>query len=103
MILEKKEENALLIDIGVRGDVRVEEKEGEKVMKYQYLACEVKRLWQLRSTVRVIPVVLWALGTIPKKLEVYVEKGGIEVSVGQLQKVRGVSNKFLYTKHLLYC
>ena len=34
-----------------------------------------------------IPVVVGALGTIPKKLEVYLEKGGIEVSVGLLQKV----------------
>ena len=47
MILEKKK-NALLIDIAIPGDVRVEEKEEEKEMKYQYLAHEVKRLWQLR-------------------------------------------------------
>ena len=36
---------------------------------------------------KVIAVVVGALGTIPKKLEVYVEKRGIEVSVGQLQKL----------------
>ena len=34
-----------------------------------------------------IPVVVEALGTIPKKLELNLEKGGIEVSVGLLQKV----------------
>ena len=66
--------------------MRVEEKEEEKVTKYQCLAREVKRLWQLKS-VNVIPVVVGALGTIPKKLEVSLEKGGIEVSVGLLQKV----------------
>ena len=41
----------------------------------------------MRSTVKVILVVVGALGTIPQKLELYVEKGGIEVSVGVLQKV----------------
>ena len=37
---------------------------------------EVKRLWQLRSTVKVIPIVVRELGRIPK-LEFYVEKGGM--------------------------
>ena len=35
----------------------------------------------------VILVEVGALGTIPKKLEHYVEKGGMEVSAGVLQKV----------------
>ena len=34
-----------------------------------------------------ILVVVGALGTIPQKLELYVEKGGVEVSVGAPQKV----------------
>ena len=75
-----------LIDIAVPGDVRVEEKEEEKVTKYQCLAREVKRLWQLKS-VNVIPVVVGALGTIPKKLELYLEKRGTEVPGSLLQKV----------------
>ena len=37
--------------------------------KYEYLAREVKRLYQLRTEVKVTPVVVGALGTIPKKLE----------------------------------
>ena len=86
VVLEKKEKKALLIDIAVPGDVRVEEKEEEKVTKYQCLAREVKRLWQLKN-VNVILIVVGTLCTIPKKLEVYVEKGEIEVSVGLLQKV----------------
>ena len=45
MALEKKENNALLIDIAIPGDVRVEKKEEEKVTKHQCLAREVKRLW----------------------------------------------------------
>ena len=83
VILEKTEKKALLIVIAVPGDVRLDEKEEENVTKYEYLACEVKRLWQLKS-VELIPVVVGALSTIPKKLELYVEKGEIEVSVGLL-------------------
>ena len=55
--------------------------------KYQCLAREVKRLWQLKSA-NVIPVVVGALGTIPKKLEFYMEKCGVEVSVGLLWDAR---------------
>ena len=44
MVPEKKEKKALLIDVAVAGYVRVEEKDEEKVTKYQYLAREVKRL-----------------------------------------------------------
>ena len=75
MVLEEKEKNALLIDI--------DEKEEEKVMKYRYLAREVKRLWQLIRTVIVIPVVVWTLGLVAKNLELHLEKGGIEVSADQ--------------------
>ena len=60
---------ALLIDIAIPGDVRVEEKEEEKVMKYQYLACEVVAV---ETTMKVISVVVEALGIIPKKVELYI-------------------------------
>ena len=70
---KEEEKNAPLFDAAVPGDVRVED--------------EVIRLWQLKTSVKVILVVVEALGTILKKLEFYVEKGGIEVSLGLLQKV----------------
>ena len=66
VVLETKEKNALLIHIAIPGDVRVEEKEEEKVMRYQYPAREEKRLWQLRTPVKVIPVVVGASGTSPR-------------------------------------
>ena len=63
------------------------EREEDKVIKHRYLAPEVKRLWQLRSPVKVILVLIGTLDTILKKLELYLEKDGIEVSEGLLQKV----------------
>ena len=35
-----------LIDIAIPGNIRVEEKEEDKVIKYEYLVREVKRLRQ---------------------------------------------------------
>ena len=43
-----------------------ESKENEKVQKYQDLARELRKLWQVK--VKVVPVVVGALGTIPKAL-----------------------------------
>ena len=42
------------------------ENEQEKVDKYQDLAREFKRLWKAEA--RVIPIVIGALGTIPRGL-----------------------------------
>ena len=78
VVLGKKEKNALLIDIAVLGDVRAGDKEGEKVMFQYFTAVTVE------TSVKVIPIVVGALGTVPKKLELYLERGGIEVSVGLL-------------------
>ena len=58
MVVEKKENNALFIEVSVPGDVRVEKKEEEKAMKYHCLAREVERLlWQLKTAVKLILVV----------------------------------------------
>ena len=44
IVIDKKERNGLIIDIAVPADVRVEEKEREKVEKYQDLKREIGRL-----------------------------------------------------------
>ena len=75
MVLVKKKKNALLIDIVVPDDIRVEEEE-EKLVKYQYLACEVKRLWQFKTSVKVTPVVTGDWVQFPRSWK----------SVGMLQK-----------------
>ena len=49
-------------------DVRVGEKELEKVEKYQELKREVGRLWK-RKHVEVVTVVIGALGSVTKDFE----------------------------------
>ena len=87
VVLEKKEKKAVLIDIAVPGDGRIERKEEEKMERYEELGRELKKLWKLTSQVKVVPIVVGALGTTPKKLEKSLEMIGVQLSVGLLQKV----------------
>ena len=57
---DKELDHTWIIDTAVPGDARVEEKEKEKVEKYQDLARELRRVWE--TSVNVIPVVVGALG-----------------------------------------
>ena len=53
----------IIIDIAIPADVRVEEKEKEKVKMYQDLKKEIRRLWKLRN-VETVPVVIGVLGSV---------------------------------------
>ena len=66
-------------------DVRVGEKEREKMEKYQDLKREIGRLWKLKM-VEVIPVVIGALGSVRKEFDGWIEKLGIRNNVGVMQK-----------------
>ena len=63
IVIDKKEQKGINIYIAVPANVRVEEKEKEKVEKYQDLKNEIRRLWKLRN-VEIIPVVIEALGSV---------------------------------------
>ena len=75
---------AWVIDIAVPWDSRVDSKEEEKVEKYQDLARELRKLWKVQ--VKVVPIVIGGLGTMPKGLEKHLESLGIRISAGLLQK-----------------
>ena len=55
------------MDFAVPADHSVKLKENEKMDKYLYLARELKKLWNMK--VKVKPIVVGALGTVPKGLE----------------------------------
>ena len=55
----------LIVDIAVPGDIRVEEKEQEKVEKYQDLKREIGRMWKIRK-MQAVPVVIRAFGSVSK-------------------------------------
>ena len=56
-VVEKKQ--VWLIDVAIRGDSRINQKEVEKITKYQDQKVKVERLWEKKATV--VPVVIGAL------------------------------------------
>ena len=61
------------------------EKEGEKIEKYQDLKSEIGRLWVIRR-LEVVPVVVGALGVVSNRLDEWLEKLGVTIKTGLLQK-----------------
>ena len=55
-----------IVDFAISADHRVKLKESEKNDKYQELARELKKLWNMK--VMVIPTVIGALGSVTKGL-----------------------------------
>ena len=75
IVMDKEMDHTWIIDIAVPGDSRIEEKEREKVEKYQDLAREIRRLW--KTSANVIPIVVGALGAVAR-LDEYMSMLDIE-------------------------
>ena len=58
----------MIIDIVVPADIRVGEKEKEKLEKYKDLKREIGRFWKLKM-VEVLLVVIGALGSVTKEFD----------------------------------
>ena len=63
-LVDKEMKATWIIDIAVPGDIRVKEKEKEKIEKYQDIALEIRRMWNTSATV--VPIVVGSLGMINK-------------------------------------
>ena len=83
ILIDKKEQNGIIIDIAVPADVRVGEKERKKMEKYQDLKREIERLWRFKM-VEVVPVVIG--GNVTKECDEWIEKLGIINNVGVMKK-----------------
>jgi len=83
-----------VLDITVPADARVEEKGQKKMDRYQDLARELKRLWKVET--KVIPIVVGALGTVPKGLEKNSKETESNATLELLQKAA-----LLGTSHIL--
>jgi len=89
--IDKDNKRALVIDIAVSADARVEEKEQEKMDRSEDLAMELNRSWKIET--KEIPIVVGALRTIAKGAEKNLKKVASKASVELLQKAafRGIS------------
>jgi hypothetical protein len=67
VVVDKHKKSVTIIDIAVPNDTNINDKEEEKIMKYQDLRIEVRRLWKMK--VKVVPIVIGALGSVPRGLK----------------------------------
>ena len=95
VIVKKKLKTALIIDIAVPGDSRVCTKGQEKILKYQDLKREIKKLWQLKE-VRIVPIIVGALGAVPPDLRKHLDDVDCRLPISSIQKTA-----LLGTAHIL--
>lgn len=72
VLIDKTKKKATIIDIAVPDDRNINNKEKEKITKYQDLCLEIKRMWNVKA--EVVPIVIGALGAYSPKLEEYLAK-----------------------------
>ena len=84
IVVDKKERGCKIIDFAVPGDSRIEEKEKDKIEKYQDLGRELQRIWNVKG--KIIPLVVGSLGNITKQFGNRLKQIGITVGTAQVQK-----------------
>ena len=85
--------------MAIPGDGRTNDKELEKISKYQDLKIEIERLWGKQATV--VPVVIRSLGAIPRDLRKHLRTIGLEsISPSQLQKTVLLGTAHILRKYL---
>ena len=70
--------------MGFPGDSRIEEKEKDKIEKYQDLGRELQKIWNIK--VKIIPLVVGSLGAKTKQFGNRLKQIGITVGKAQVQK-----------------
>ncbi|KAI5751771.1 hypothetical protein M8J77_010707 [Diaphorina citri] len=80
-----KDKKCVLIDVSVPCDANLISKEAEKKLKYRTLAIEVSKMWNLKTII--VPVIIGALGTIPKTLGENVKKLEGDISLHKIQDI----------------
>ena len=84
LVVVDKKERSKIIDFAVPGDSRIEEKEKDKIEKYQELGRELQKIWNVK--VKIIPLVVGSLGAIAKQFGNRLKQIGIAVGTAQVQK-----------------
>ena len=84
VVVDKKERSYKIIDFAVPGDSRIEEKEKDKIEKYQDLGRELQKIWNVKF--KIIPLVVGSLVAILKQFGNRLKEIGITVGTAQFQK-----------------
>ena len=73
-----------IINFAISYDGGVDNKELEKTEHYQDLAWELRKIWNMK--VKVIPLIIGALGKTPIKLRNWLTEIGTKTQITELQK-----------------
>ena len=84
VVVDKKERSCKIIDFAVPEDSRLEEKERDKIEKYEDLGRELQKIWNVK--VKFIPLVVDSLGAIPKQFSNTLKQIGITAGTVQFRK-----------------
>ena len=84
MIVDKNSNETIILDIAIPVDVNIRKRELEKIVKYQVLAGEIRKIWNVST--KVIPIVTGALGTVTDRLEQYLKDIGVTTRIELIQK-----------------
>jgi hypothetical protein len=85
--MNKKTKNAFLIDIAIPNTHNLAKTITKKQKKYQKLVNKVRDMWK-QDTVKVVPIVISAMGIIPKSLSQSLKRLNLHPSTYiQMQKV----------------
>ena len=86
VVLEKKWRRCFIVDVPCPYfDTRLAEKEKEKIQHVSGLKSG-SAIWNCRSVISVIPIVIGALGTVSKHLRMWISKLGTPGIIALLQK-----------------
>ena len=88
VVVDKKRRTCKIIDFRVSGDSRFEEREKEKIEKYQDQRMKLQKIWNVR--LMIISLVLASLGAIPKQFGNRLKEIGVTAEIGQVQKTEMV-------------
>ena len=81
--VDKKGRSCKIIDFAAPGD-RIEQKEKDKIGKYQDLEKELQKI--LNVKVKIIPIIVGTLSALPKQFVNILKQIGITVGTAQVQK-----------------
>ena len=84
VVVDKKKRSCKIIDFAIPGDSRIEEKEKDKIEKYQDLGRELQKIWNIK--VKIIPLVVGSLYAIPKQFGNRLKQIGITAGTSQVEK-----------------
>ena len=82
---DKKNNECLLIEVSCPFDMNINEVEEVKLERHQALKWELKKIWNCKR-VKIIPIIIGALGTVNAKLGEWLKSIDIKCNIGQIQQ-----------------